>query len=331
MFFPENELTNYLSKISTTFETNTAEAGLLFAAIELNLFNCFSESPLSLEQVAKKLGVKKERLLPLLNGLCLMGLLIKEEGFSLPEDYFPFLKKGGRFYIGDALLRFKWNIENLSNLSKIIKGEVSAKGHDVHDEISTAFYLDFVGEFNRPYIEMVTERLEKHFESAKTVLDIGGGHGFYTQKALENHPHLEGHLFDLPHAISYAKKLHEGKDYFSRLHLLKGDSREAHFEKKFDIIMINDLLHYFTKEEKKNVLKNAFDALNEDGVLALTKFSFNEDLTPESSVFFSIKNFLLTGAGYLGTDESLEETLEELGMKITKEKMDDNKTLYLLS
>ena len=57
MFFPENELTNYLSKISTTFETNTAEAGLLFAAIELNLFNCFSEAPLSLEQVAKKLGV----------------------------------------------------------------------------------------------------------------------------------------------------------------------------------------------------------------------------------------------------------------------------------
>ena len=46
-------------------------------------------------------------------------------------------------------------------------------------------------------------------------------------------------------------------------------------KKKFDIIMINDLLHYFTKEEKKNVLKNAFSALNEGGVLALTKFSLD--------------------------------------------------------
>jgi ubiquinone/menaquinone biosynthesis C-methylase UbiE len=331
MFFPENELTSYLSTISTTFETNTAEAGLLFAAIELNLFDCFSESPLGLEQIAKKLKVKEEPLLPLLNGLCLMNLLIKEEKFSLPEGYYPFLKKDGQFYIGDALLKFKWKIENLSNLSKIIKGEVKAKGHDVHDKISTAFYLDFVGEFNRPYIEMVAERLEKHFENAKTVLDIGGGHGFYTQKALEKHPHLEGHLFDLPHAISYAKNLHKDKDYFSRLHLLKGDSREVNFDKKFDVIMINDLLHYFSKEEKKKVLKNALNALNEGGVLALTKFSFHEDLTPESSVFFSLKNFLLTGSGYLCTDESLEMILKELGIKITKEKMDDNKTLYLLN
>ena len=167
MFFPENELTNYLSKISTTFEVNTAEAGLLFAAIELDIFDCFSRDPLTLEQLAKKINVKKERLLPLLNGLSIMGLLIKEDGFSFPEEYFPFLKKGGRFYIGKALLRFKWTIENLSNLSKIIKGEVKAKGHDVHDEISTAFYLDFVREFNKPYIEMMASRLDEYFKNAK--------------------------------------------------------------------------------------------------------------------------------------------------------------------
>jgi len=331
MYIPENQLTNYLSTISTTFETNTAEAGLLFAAIELNLFNCFSEKPLSLEEVAKKIDVKKEPLLPLLNGLSLMGLLIKEDGYSLPEDYQPFLKKGGRFYIGEALLKFKWKIENLSNLSKIIKGEVSPKSHSIHDEISTSFYLDFVGEFNQPYIDMLTERLEKHFEDAKSFMDIGGGHGFYTQKVLEKHPHIEGHLFDLPHAVSYAEKLHKDKDYFSRLHLQKGDSRDIHFNKKFDVIMINDVLHYFTKEEKKSVIKNAFNALNKGGVLALTKFSFHEDLTPESSVFFALKNFLLTGAGYLCTDASLEITLKELGLKITKEQLDDNKTLYLLS
>ena len=331
MFFPENELTNYLSKISTTFEVNTAEAGLLFAAIELDIFDCFSRDPLTLEQLAKKINVKKERLLPLLNGLSIMGLLIKEDGFSFPEEYFPFLKKGGRFYIGKALLRFKWTIENLSNLSKIIKGEVKAKGHDVHDEISTAFYLDFVREFNKPYIEMMASRLDEYFKNAKTVLDIGGGHGLYTQKALKKYPHLEGTLLDLPHAIDYAKNLHSDEDYFSRLNLSKGDSRKADIEKKYDVIMMNDLLHYFTAEEKKDVLKKALVALNEGGLLAVTKFSFNEDLTPESSVFFSIKNFLLTGSGYLCTDESLEKILRELDAKVVKEKLDENKTLYLLS
>ncbi|MEC8624601.1 MAG: class I SAM-dependent methyltransferase [Bdellovibrionota bacterium] len=331
MFFPENELTNYLSKISTTFEVNTAEAGLLFAAIELDLFESFSKDPLTLEQIAKKIDVKKERLLPLLNGLCIMGLLIKDEGFSFPEEYFPFLKKGGRFYIGKALLRFKWTIENLSNLSKIIKGEVEVKGHDVHDEISTAFYLDFVREFNKPYIKIMASRLKEYFKNAKTLLDIGGGHGLYTQKALKNHPHLEGTLLDLPHAIDYAQNLHADKDYFSRLHLLKGDSREVKIEKKYDVITMNDLLHYFTEDEKKDLIKKALGALNEGGVLAITKFSFNEDLTPESSVFFSIKNFLLTGSGYLCTDESLEKIIEELGVKIVKEKLDENKTLYLLS
>ena len=95
--------------------------------------------------------------------------------------------------------------------------------------------------------------------------------------------------------------------------------------------MMNDLLHYFTAEEKKDVLKKALVALNEGGLLAVTKFSFNEDLTPESSVFFSIKNFLLTGSGYLCTDESLEKILRELDAKVVKEKLDENKTLYLLS
>ena len=331
MFFPENELTNYLSKISTTFEANTAEAGLLFAAIELDLFDSFSKDPLTLEHIAKKINVKKERLLPLLNGLCIMGLLIKDEGFSFPEEYFPFLKKDGRFYIGKALLRFKWTIENLSNLSKIIKGEVEVKGHDVHDEISTAFYLDFVRDFNKPYIEIMSLRLEEYFKNAKTLLDIGGGHGLYTQKALKENPLLEGTLLDLPHAIDYAQNLHTGKDYFSRLHLLKGDSREVKIEKKYDVITMNDLLHYFTEDEKKDLIKKALGALNEGGVLAITKFSFNEDLTPESSVFFSIKNFLLTGSGYLCTDESLERIIEELGVNIIKEKLDQNKTLYLLS
>ena len=90
-------------------------------------------------------------------------------------------------------------------------------------------------------------------------------------------------------------------------------------------------MHYFTEEEKKNLIKKAFKALNPGGVLAITKFSFNEDLTPESSVFFSIKNFLLTGSGYLCTDESLDRILEDLDLKITKERLDENKTLYLLS
>ncbi|MEC7181481.1 MAG: class I SAM-dependent methyltransferase, partial [Bdellovibrionota bacterium] len=248
-----------------------------------------------------------------------------------PEEYFPFLKKGGRFYIGKALLRFKWTIENLSNLSKIIKGEVEVKGHDVHDEISTAFYLDFVREFNKPYIKIMASRLKENFKNAKTLLDIGGGHGLYTQKALKEHPHLQGTLLDLPHAIDYAQNLHTDKDYFSRLHLLKGDSREVNIEKKYDVITMNDLLHYFTEDEKKDLIKKALGALNEGGVLAITKFSLNEDLTPESSVFFSIKNFLLTGSGYLCTDESLEKIIEELGVKIVKEKLDENKTLYLLS
>jgi hypothetical protein len=67
------------------------------------------------------------------------------------------------------------------------------------------------------------------FSQFNTIIDIGGGQGMLLSSILKNNPHVQGVLFDLPHAIQSAKESANVKgednvhDIFSRCKLIEGD------------------------------------------------------------------------------------------------------------
>ena len=117
-----------------------------------------------------------------------------------------------------------------------------------------------------------TAWIAKQLQSVSTVLDLGCGPGFYTQKLAEWGHHCRGVDFS-PASIEYAQKQASGADL--ELEYTLCDIRTYTTEQKFDcIIMTFGEFNVFTRQDATDILKNCADMLRDDGLFILEAHTF---------------------------------------------------------
>ena len=215
----------------------------------------------------------------------------------------------------------------------------SASGESQEDEMfrtgnGLESYLLGVRHFNESMSDKVADVLEPFIRDAecRRVADIGGGHAAYTLKLLARHPQLRGDVLDLPGTLAVSRSLNKAHPQRDRLEFVDTDARELKpGELPYDLVMVNDLLHSFGREDKEKIVRNVLGIVRRGGLLVFTKFAHEERLPTRDNAFFSLKLFANTnGTGFLESDEATLDMLQRCGARLLQSFSCGNKSGFVL-
>lgn len=148
-------------------------------------------------------------------------------------------------------------------------------------------YLDLVPKFSylyrtvQSYRKIVCELIAPY--QGQTVLDAGCGDGRMCYDLKKKNLVVQGVDYS-ERAISFARVFCPGIT-FSFCDLIK-----SHPEKKFDIILLVEVLEHFEPHTTKNVLANLKACLNDDGKLIITVPSTKAKLIPKHYQHFTLES-----------------------------------------
>jgi SAM-dependent methyltransferase len=105
---------------------------------------------------------------------------------------------------------------------------------------------------------------------ARTLLDIGGGHGRFAIALCERQPQVCATILDLPDAVRHAAPLVAGYDLSDCITHRVGDALTDDLgEDMYDIVIINNLVHHFEEEANRALTRRVAQALRLGGVMAI--------------------------------------------------------------
>ncbi len=289
---------------------------ILFGAIELGLLEEIinQKGPVAITDLAGTLNLDPHKVQTLVHCLIQMELLKQAKNgkveLILKEGDLP----GHSF--GQGVLNYKHEFEEWINLAEQVKAPpVQSREDEVFNSEQITAYLEMVKLSNFDRAKEVADLLTREIGPIDTVLDIGGGHGLYTQRLLEQNSKACACILDLPAAIGYAEST-LNEQVKSRTKLIKNDARAHNTREDFDLTMINDLLHSFSAEEKFLIIQNGVRATKLGGWICIGKYQMDADHpeNQDNNLFFSLKMILNSKNGYLESNQEVIEMLEKCGV-----------------
>jgi SAM-dependent methyltransferase len=280
-------------------------SAVLFAALELDVFSQIPEEGAWPEQLELGTGVETTRLRLLLNGLTALGLLEQQGGRVLvPRQYAVLLRRGPSSFVS-YLLAQKREAENLLHLATTLQG--GEAGPWFADELRHSEqawpYLAYIEETTATWVGHLVDRLRPFVDKARRVLCIGGSHGTALRQLLDLNPSLEVTLLDLKPAVAYCLARLADTPYAQRLAFVAGDPRTQEVPQQFDLVLIDNVLHYYSWEGKREIVRNGWQSLLPGGRLAMVKLRLEANgIEPPETSLFSLKILAISGHGYQETD-----------------------------
>jgi hypothetical protein len=108
----------------------------------------------------------------------------------------------------------------------------------------------------------VSAALEAYdFSSCKTIVDVGGGHGFAICSILQKYPQMRGMLFDLKDIVPGGEKRIGELGLEKRCRTVHGDFFKA-VPEGADLYFMKHILHDWTNEQTTTILRNCRRALD---------------------------------------------------------------------
>lgn len=290
---------------------------VIIAAARLGVFNALSTSPMTSAEVAAHIGVRVEKIEPVMNALVHFGVVEKKnEVFSLSEykdvldPNSPLCQLG---YINHALnMSDKWR-----KLEETVKSqEVSIdnfNGITGQSEDQTRAFLQAMNTNAVPQAEYLVSHYD--FTDHKFI-DIGAGYGTYSMRVAKAFETSKGVSLDLPMAAKIIAGNIEAENLSNRVKVIGGDYKKDLPNEKFNDAFLFAIIHQESIEECCKLIKSVFDLLEDDGKLYLTSFFLNDDRTePEFSVLFGVEMLVGSQNGRAYSHSEIHQILKDTGFR----------------
>jgi ubiquinone/menaquinone biosynthesis C-methylase UbiE len=103
----------------------------------------------------------------------------------------------------------------------------------------------------------------------RTLLDIGGGHGWYSAQLCRRHPQLTATVLDLPGSEAVGRDIISGAGMADRVVHREGDATVDDLGSGYDVVLCFNLLHHLTAEQTVALFARIHSALTPGGTLAV--------------------------------------------------------------
>jgi protein-L-isoaspartate O-methyltransferase len=101
------------------------------------------------------------------------------------------------------------------------------------------------------------------------LLDIGGGHGWYSACLCRRHPELTATVLDLPGSVAIGQEIIAAAGLADRVRFRAGDVTTADLGSGYDAALCFNLVHHLTPEQAVGLFGRAREALKPGGTLAV--------------------------------------------------------------
>ncbi len=251
---------------------------VLLTAVELDLFTRLAEGPRTRRELESALDLHPRASRDFLDALVALGLLGREgEGESArygnTEETATFLDRTSRAYVGGMLQMANHRLYGFwANLGEALRtglpqNEIKSTGRPVFDAIYAdperlESFLRAMAGISAGPVMALAEKFD--FSRYETLVDAGGATGVLAIAVARRHPHMRATTIDLPPVERIARRTIaeaglEGRVSAASLDFFKEPLPKA------DVVTMGHILHDWGLEEKKQLLRAAYDALPKGG------------------------------------------------------------------
>jgi precorrin-6B methylase 2 len=299
----------------------------LLTAVKLDLFTILSEGSMSGNALKNKIGLQERGLYDFLDGLVSLGFLnrmgLKEKAlYSNTEETDLFLDKTKPTYIGGILelannrLYGFWN--NLEEALRTGQPQNELKYNEkpifeqlyANEELLKSFILAMAGVQMGNFIAF-SKKFD--FSNYHVLCDVGGAGGNLSIQVALNNPHMRCISFDLPKVTKVANENIDNIGLAKQLTAHSGDFFADNLPKA-DVITMGNVLHDWNLEQKKLLIKKAYDALPIGGAFVVIENIIDDNRSQNVFGFMMSLNMLIeTDGGYDFSAEDMKEWTEDAG------------------
>ena len=299
----------------------------LLSAVEMELFTELAHHPADLQTLSGRLGLHPRSSRDFLDALVALGLLERKDGvYSNTPSADLFLDKKKPSYVGGILeMANKRLYHHWGHLTTALRtGERQNEGSGEADTFAALYadptrlkgFLRAMTGISRGSNIAIAQKFP--WSKYKTAADCGTAQGdLIVQIALKN-PHLACTGFDLPEVAPVFEEYVEEQGLSERVHFKPGSFFTDPLP-KVDVILMGHILHDWNLEEKKMLIRKAYDALPEGGAYIVYESIIDDDRSKNAfGLLMSLNMLIETPAGFDYTGADCAGWMKEAGFASTR-------------
>lgn len=303
-------------------------AKTLLSAVEMELFTELAKHPEDLPTLQARLGLHPRSAADFLDALVALGFLQRIDGVyqNTPETDL-FLDKNKPSYIGGLLEMANHRLYPFwSHLTEALRtgrpqNELKGGGTGLFETLYAdparlkEFMAAMTGVSRGANLAIARKFPWKRYQR---FADIGTAQGdLAVQIALAN-PHLTGVGFDLPEVEPIFEDYALQNGLAQRLRFVGGDFFSQTLPEA-DVLLMGHILHDWNLEEKKQLIRKAYDALPEGGALVVYESIIDDDRSQNAfGLMMSLNMLIETPGGFDYTGADCTGWMHEAGFRGTR-------------
>lgn len=251
---------------------------------ELGIFAALDQQPSDAATVAQRIGIEPRAAEAMLGLMSALGLLAQADGvFHLTDVARQYLVPTSPFYWGGFLRRIRDNPIDCKRLIDSLRRGAAAREAPVTGEMWRA------PQRSPEALEAFTHAMHAHsfalamravpalaLDSARKLLDVGGGSGSFSIAAAQHHPQLACAVLDLAPVCKVAREYAERLGARDRVTTVAADMFVDRWPSGFDRVFFSDVFHDWNDERCRDLAARAYAAVEPGGRVIVHEMLLSE-------------------------------------------------------
>lgn len=300
----------------------------LLSAIEMELFTELAKHPEDLAAIQARLRLHPRSARDFLDALVSLGFLERVDGIyknTPATDLFLDKRKGS--YIGGMLEMANHRLYRFwGNLTEALRtGIPQNESKEGGAGLFEALYAD-PGRLKQ-FLSAMTGishganiAIAQNFpwNDYKTYVDVGTAQGDLAVQVARAHPRLKGIGFDLPEVAPIFEDYAQANGLSDRLEFRAGSFFTDPLPKA-DVVMMGHILHDWNLDEKKMLIRKAYEAIPEGGAMIVYEAIIDDDRSHNAfGLLMSLNMLIETPGGFDYTGADCTGWMKEAGFRKTR-------------
>ncbi len=297
----------------------------LLSAVDLGVFTVLAKQPQDLDTLTTSLDLHPRGARDFFDTLVSLGFLTRQDGRyrNTPATDF-FLDKDKPSYLGGILEMANNRLYGFwGNLTTALQtGQPQNEATQGGQQMFDVLYSDpqRLKEFLRAMSAIshganIGIATKFPWAQYKTAADVGTAQGDLIVQVAAANPHISGIGFDLPQVGPIFDEYVQANGLASRVRFQAGSFFTDEMP-KVDVIMMGHILHDWNLEEKRMLIRKAYEAIPEGGALIAYDAIIDDDRSSNAfGLMMSLNMLIETGGGFDYTGADCIGWMKEAGFR----------------
>jgi cyclopropane fatty-acyl-phospholipid synthase-like methyltransferase len=290
------------------------------AAQRLGLFSRLLAGPASAPAMAGELGLQRAGTRLLCENLAGLGVLEQDgETFSLAAAARKWLDPGSETYIGTWIEHSATYWQWYGDLERIVRDGGSFEIHRAPADDAEYWRVYITGQYEiaRLSAAEVAKAIRLGPRPA-SLLDVAGGHGWFSAELCKRHAGLHATVLDLPGSARVGREILARAGMSDRVVHREGDMFEADLGGPYDGALVFDIVHHLSGTQIVTLLQRVREALKPGGTVAILDMFRSDARRQRASAAALGLLFHLTSGADLHSPAELAGHLSDAGFSAPK-------------